>query len=414
MRVVERRFNVFLGLLIVSLIGNACADFAVLWHCVARINGEVGDLSGTAHFITAFYSGQAVGSILLAPVLSAWMDRHARRVSSIVLDITYAVVLSLMLGANEIGILSPALLFPFGAVTASLGALHRGAIGYGAVKVVSEHLRLTKLVAKFNAAIFMTNLMGSLISGLLYRELGLNGCLIVAIMTFLPMPFIYLKLFPKESVRRVAAQERRNVLAEIKAGLSFISEDRRLWVNSLVVAIWNVASNIFPGIVGIAFQKAFPGRTDYASIAVSIAILAGVFAFAPLERVAKNFSLNRIMFYALSPAIVALALCAAFSSPYAMALAFMLHCMGAALVNIASGSLRVSNVPKNLIGRVNTAHSALVSLGQVFGSVVLLPILSSSIASGAGMILMAYAISAGLAFVLFPSVQLSKAIGETQ
>ena len=120
----------------------------------------------------------------------------AYRVSA--LDATYAVVLALMLGANYAGILSPALLFPFGSATAALGAIHRGAIGYGAVKVVAEHLNLTKLVAKFNAAIYTTNLVGSLISGLLFRYLGLNGCLLVAIATFLPMPIIYLRLFQKE------------------------------------------------------------------------------------------------------------------------------------------------------------------------------------------------------------------------
>ena len=227
------------------------------------------------------------------------------------------------------------------------------------------------------------------------------------------MPLIYFKLFPKET-QPTATPERRHVFKEVKVGLSFIAEDRRLWVNSLVVAIWNVASNIFPGIVGITFQKAFPGRSDYASIAVSVAILAGVFSFAPMEKIAKNLSLNKIMFYALSPAMMALALCALSASPFAMALAFMLHCMGAALVNIASGSLRISSVPKNFIARVNTAHSALVSVGQVVGSVFLVPVLSASVASGAGLILGAYVISAGLAFSLFPSMRLAEAIEVTR
>ena len=409
MRSMERHFNWFLILLIVSLVGNACADFSILWYCVAKVAAS-GAPGGTSHFVTAFYSGQAVGAICFAPVLSAWVDRHGRRFSSVTLDATYAVVLTLMLVASALGVLSPALLFPFGAVTAARGALHRGAIGYGAVKVVSEHLNLTKLVAKFNAAIFMTNLIGSLVSGLLFKYLGLNGCLLVAIVTFIPMPFIYFKLFPKEQpISR--ATEPRPVFREVQAGLSFIAEDRKLWVNSLVVAIWNVASNIFPGIVAITFQKAFPGRTDYASIAISVAILAGVFSFAPMEKIAKGLSLNRIMFYALSPAMFALALCALSASPLAMAVAFMLHCMGAALVNITSGSLRVSRVPKNFIGRVNTAHSALVSVGQVFGSIVLVPILSASVASGAGLILGAYLASACLAFGLFPSIRLSEAIG---
>lgn len=410
MKHMERYFNWFLGLLIFSLIGNACADFAVLWHCVGKIAGGGAGSASSSHFVTAFYLGQAAGAICLAPVLSAWVDRHGRRRSSILLDAAYAAVLVLMLAANAAGVLSPALLFPFGAVTASLGALHRGAIGYGAVKVVAEHLNLTKLVAKFNAALFTTNLVGSLISGLLFRYLGLNGCLVIAIATFLPMPLIYLKLFTKEEAAAVAAPKERRIFSEVKAGLTFIAEDRKLWVNSLVVAVWNVASNIFPGIVAIAFQKAYPSRTDYASIAVAVSILAGVLAFAPMEKVARSFSLKRIMLYALSPAIAALVLCAASASPFAMALAFMLHCIGASLVNITSGSLRVSSVPKDFIGRVNTAHSALVACGQVLGSLILIPVLSASVASGAGMILVAYTLSAGLAMVLFPSTSLAKAI----
>ena len=238
------------------------------------------------------------------------------------------------------------------------------------MKVVAEHLNLTKLVAKFNAAIYTTNLVGSLISGLLFRYLGLNGCLLVAIATFLPMPIIYLRLFQKEEKSTTSTGQKRRFVSDIRAGLEFIVQDRRLWVNSLVVAIWNVASNIFPGIVAISFQKEFPGRTDYASIAVAVAILAGIFSFGPMEKVAKSLSLNRIMLYALSPAILALAVCAASDSAFVMALAFLLHCSGAALVNIASGSLRVATVPKEFIARVNTAHSALVACGQVFGSLV--------------------------------------------
>jgi MFS family permease len=413
MKHLERSFNWFLILLIVSLIGNACADFAVLWHCVGKIaSGENG--AEASRFVTAFYLGQAAGAIALAPVLSAWVDRHGKRLSSIALDGAYACVLLLMLGANHAGLLTTALLFPFGAATAALGALHRGAIGYGAVKVVAEHLNLTKLVARFNAAIYATNLVGSLTSGLLFRYLGLNGCLIIAIATFLPMPFIYLRLFQKEEKPAITEKPKRRILSDVKAGLDFITQDRKLWVNSLVVAIWNVASNIFPGIVAISFQKEFPGRTDYASIAVSVSILAGILSFAPMEKIAKTLSLNRIMVYALSPAIVALAVCAASGSAFVMAVAFLLHCSGAALVNIASGSLRVSTVPKDFIGRVNTAHSALVACGQVFGSLVLIPILSTSVASGAGMILVAYVTSAALALALFPRIPLSEAIGATR
>jgi hypothetical protein len=315
-----------------------------------------------------------------------------------------------MLLASRANVLSASLLFPFGAVTAALGALHRGAIGYGAVKVLSDHLQLTKLVAKFNAAIYMTNLIGSLISGLLFRFIGLDGCLMLAIVTFLPMPLIYLRLFAPEKPAGATAPE-RHLLMEVKTGLSFIARDPKLWVNSLVVAIWNMASNIFPGIVGIAFQKAYPGRTDLASIAVSLSILGGILAFSPMEKIARDLPLNRIMIYALSPAMLALALCALSGSPILMAGAFALHCMGAALVNITSGSLRISSVPQNLIGRVNTAHSALVSLGQVVGSVVLIPVLATSVASGAGLIFLAYGCSSLLAATLFPGVSLSTAIG---
>jgi MFS family permease len=409
MKTIERHFNWFIVLLIFSLVGNACADFAVLWHCVARISG--GQLSnGTSHFVTSFYAGQALGAILLAPFLAVWVDRHGRRFSSVALDVVYAIVLLLMLISNELHILSPEWLLPFGAVTAALGSLHRGAIGYGAIKMVGEQLRMTKLVAKFHAAVYTTNLLGVLMSGFLYKSIGLNGCLLVAIATFFPMPFIYFKLFKRESPAAVPTVH-DPILTEIKAGFSFISADRRLWVNTLVSAVWNIASNIFPGLVAIAFQKSFPGRTDYGSIAVSVAILTGVISFAPMERVAKYFSLKCTTFYALSPSIIVLAFCVLSASPYLIALAFALHCAGGALINITSGALRVSSVPKPFIGRVNTAHFAMVSLGQVVGSLTLVPMMSTSIAWGAGMILLTYILAVYLGFVLFPKVRLSEAIG---
>lgn len=410
-RAAHRTLNTFIMFLIVSLIGNACADFGFIWYAVAQLQ-EGADpqiAAQSSHLLSSYYLGQSVGLIFLAPILSAYTDRYKKRYVSVVLDLAYASFLGGLLVINLLGVLSASLLLMFSLVTTALGALHRNAVGFSALKEMSGKIPMTVMASKFNAAYFTVGLVGSALAGFLYQWRGLNSCLVVGILTFLPMPFIYFKIFSRDAPTPDASQ--RNLLGEIKEGALYIVRHKVLFTNAVSVGIWNLTANMLPGVVGIAFQKYMPGRLGLASFAVSASILCGVLSYIPLNRIAGSLSVRRIMSYSLVPGAMMMLVCAAFPSPLSFTLAFACSSCGSALLNIFSSSVRVSLVPTPLLGRVNTAHLSILSVGQVIGSVFFLPYISRNLSGGAVCIAVSFVLASFYAFWFMPKASLSEVIG---
>jgi hypothetical protein len=344
------------------------------------------------------------------------MDRFSRRYISIVLDTAYAIALGVMILLHTRGGLTAATIFPFAICTAALGVLHRSAIGFGALKMLSQELGVTGVVARFSASLFLTNMLGASISGLVYQLIGLSGCLTVGILTFLPMPWIYLKLFLKTA--KAAKDSGSSATTsqwyqDISIGMSFIARDTLLLWSTISIAVLNIASNIFPGIVAIAFQRQFPGQTLFSSLAVSGAILAGVMAFKPWEKISARIPLNRMIAISLMAPMLALIGCAIFPHAGMFTLAFVLHCCGASLNNIMSGSLRVARVPSELTARVNTAYFAIIHLGQITGGLLLIPVLESNLRAGAVMVAIAFVLASAIAWSRLPDKAFAQTLRST-
>jgi MFS family permease len=407
----EKKFNIFLLLMTVSLVGNACADFGFIWHAVANLpsaDKETGIRLSQAGLLPSFYLGQAFGFIFLAPVLSAYADRYSKRAVSITIDVTYALFLVGILTVNIFGALRPEILFAFSLFTATLSGLHRNVVGFGALKALSDKVDVTRLVSKFNAIYFIVGLIGSAIAGTLYNWNGLNSCLSIGILSFLPMPFVYFQIFP--DYEKLPDPVHRNFIREIKDGIHFIYNDRVLITNSICVMLWNISANMFPGIVGIAFQRFMPGKTDLASYAVSASILLGILSYFPAQRVANQLAMHWVIPYCFVLPTITMTLCIFHPNPWLFTLGYALNCGGSALLNILSSGVRVKRVPNELLGRVNTAHTAIISFGQIIGSVWLLPVLAESLGIGAAVIASSLLISGVIAFVFMPKISLGEVL----
>jgi hypothetical protein len=408
----HKTLNLFILFLVVSLIGNACADFGFIWFAVSQIKEGVDPVlaARSSHLLSSYYLGQSVGLIFLAPILAAYTDRYKKRYVSIALDLGYALFLGALLAVNSLGLLNASLLLLFSLVTTALGALHRNAVGFSALKEMSGKIPMTSMASKFNAAYFIVGLVGSALAGMLYQWKGLNSCLIVGILTFIPMPFIYVQIFSKNAPTPDASK--RNLIGELKEGALYIYRDKVLFVNAVSVGIWNVTANMLPGVVGIAFQKFLPGRLGLASFAVSVSLFFGVVAYIPLHKIAASLSVRKIMSYSLIPAALMMLVCALYPSPLSFTLAFALSCCGSALLNIFSSSVRVSRVPAALLGRVNTAHLSILSVGQVLGSILFLPYISRNLSGGALCVAISYVAASLYAYWLMPKSSLSQVIDQ--
>jgi hypothetical protein len=225
------------------------------------------------------------------------------------------------------------------------------------------------------------------------------------------MPFIYLSIFEKTTVDPgVAAGIGATQKYGLRQGFGYLVADPALLWTTLSTAFLNIASNIFPAVVGIAFQRSYPGRTDIAAVVVSFAILAGFLSFGPLEKVAKSFSLNTIIFRAVAFSTTCMFVCVIFPHPFLFALAFLFHCCGSSLTNITSGSLRIARVPAALTGRVNSIYFAIVHLGQICGGLILVPALEIDLRIGAGVIVCAFLIAGLMAYLRLPKCTLGEAL----
>lgn len=397
----EKDARLFLGVMIVSLIGNVCADYALLWYGLSLL--VPGD-----NTLTSFYVGQGVGAVVLSPLLAVLFDRFPRFAASVALDALYAALLAAMAALFILDLLSTPLIFVFSMLTAALSLLHKSSVGFAAVQRMSEASGVTDVVSRFIAALNIPFLVGSALSGVVYHYLGFIGCMVIGILTFLPTPFIYYRVFgPGEA----APDDRpHDFLRDLKQGISALQSDRILYGMAMSVATLNVASAVLPSVVGFAFLKAFPGRTDYASAAISLSILGGILLTKRVGEASKSWPMRAVVPLSFVPAALMLVICVFYSDPFVMAAMFLLACIGSAARNVSSGSLRVSRVPKALIGRVNTAYSALLYAGQAFGGFVIVKAVQNDLSTAALSILACFAAASAVSFLLLPSTRVAECL----
>lgn len=390
MNVNNKKFNVFLCLLVVSLVGNACADYAIIWYGIAMT--EKNAVSFGQDILSLFYVGQAVGVVLLAPTLATYIDRYSRRNSSILLDAGYAIILLAMLFVEQLGYFNPPIVFVFSAITAALAAIHRSSVANSVLKQLSVDLGLNNVVSKYMASHNITYLLGALISGFSYRVIGFHGCLLIGILTFLPMPFIYATLFNEKG--NFSKHYSRNIFEDILAGIKYLKKDPILFYVGISIALLNIASAVFPAVVGLSFQQKYPGRMDYTSIALAIGILSATVLLKRMGEISKTFPLRQVIPISLLPALGALFLCLIFQQPLMYAVAFVSSCIGSGLRNVVGGSLRIKRIPQNMMARVSVANNAILYLGQIVGGFIVIPAINHSLYMGTLILIAAFVVAA--------------------
>lgn len=400
-RLENRDINAFLGLMVFSSVGNVCADFALLWYGLSLLNP--GD-----NTLTYFYIGQAVGVIALSPAMAVFFDRLPRFVSSVALDVSYAALLIVMAALFRSDSLTPPLIFIFSMLTAALSILHKSSVGFAAVQKLSEISGVTDIVARFVASLNIPYLVGSALSGVLYHWIGFEGCMAVGVATFLPMPFLYWRVFAGE-----APPERnpgQGFFDDFRSGIETLRKDPLLYGTALSVSTLNIASAVLPAIVGFSFLQRFPGRTDYASLALSASMLTGILLTKKIGNAAQPLPVRLIVPLSILPAGAALLACLWIRDPFLVAAMFMLSCLGSAARNVSSGSLRVSRVPKALIGRVNTVYTSLLHGGQLIGGFVIVKAVQNDFSVAVVSILACFVGASAVSLVLLPRTPLSEVL----
>jgi len=381
--------------LIISLIGNACADYALIWYGISKISTSKSD-----HSISIFYLGQSIGVILLAPFLSVLFDRRRRLQGSISLDVAYAGLLLLMILLYRLDVMLPMFIFMFSMATAAIAIVHKSSVGYAAVQRMSSISGVTSIVGNFVSAYNFSILCGSAISGIVYRHIGFSGCMLLGAITFIPMPFIYWRLFAHDPEPEPSF--RVSTWLEFKAGMRQLKRDTVLLATAFIQLLVNAASSILPAVIGISFEKFMPGRTDLSAMGIAIGIAFGILLTKPLGYWGTSFPLRWITFFSVAPSLSALMIVFIYPKPIMFCIVYALHCMGSALRGVTSGSLRVSRIPESMIGRVNTIYGIILHLGQIIGGLLIVPLTQVSLRWGACALTITLGLAAALGLAALP------------
>ena len=175
--------NLFFGVMILSTVGNVCAEFALFYYAFTKFgvsNAVESDLSS----VGLFFIGSAVGRSIIAPILAVFFDKFSSRVSSFAIDISYIFVLIGILSFYSYSELTLLGIFIATTLTASLSQLHHSSVGFSAIK---QNVQKGKGEVILATVFAIQNSAGLLVAGVISEYFGLKGCIYFALVTFIPI-----------------------------------------------------------------------------------------------------------------------------------------------------------------------------------------------------------------------------------
>lgn len=388
-----KALHVYLGVLLISLIGNSCADFAILWLAADLINSA--SFSGM-DIMVAFYCGQAVGFIFLAPILSSKVDSINKFKASVIIDGSQIFLYLTLLLLFKFDLLNFWVIILYSIAMASLSSLHRNAITFSVLGKISEHIKIDVITKKFFYVFNFTLLFGVVASSICFEYLGFEGCLYFAVLTFLPMFFIYYNLF-----------DRNRIPKGPKIRFQFFGAYKKLISNlpvlhsAIAVSIAYVPGAIYPGIVTL-FLVENPDLRKFIPEFLSFGIIIGTIFIPIANKISQYLSYSWAMLIGFSPAVVSVLIYLYTSNPVFIGISFALNCIGFSFSNVFTLQLRLKTIGKDEVGAINTSYYGVMCVGQIIGSLIVLPQIKINPSIAANIIVISFIIASGYFLLTTP------------
>ena len=388
-----KTLHFYLGILLISLVGNSCADFAILWLAADLVNNA--SFSGKDLMI-AFYCGQAVGFIFLAPVLSSKVDRINKFKASVLIDGGQIFLYATLLLLFKYELLNFVVIILYSILMASLSSLHRNAITFSVLGKISEYIQIDIITKKFFYVFNFTLLFGIVASSICFEYLGFDGCLYFAIFTFLPMFFIYFKLFDKSGKPEIS-KSKFQLFGAYKKLISNLA----VLHSAIAVSIAYVPGAIYPGIVTL-FMAENPDLREYIPEFLSLGIVIGTIFIPIANKVSQYLPYSWAMLLGFSPAVVSVLIYLYNSNPTFIGISFALNCIGFSFSNVFTLQLRLKTIGKDEVGAINTSYYGVMCVGQIIGSLIVLPQIKVNPSIAANIIVISFIIASGYFFYMTP------------
>lgn len=365
-------FHLYLLFLLISLIGNAAADFAFLWLAASKSKLS----SSGIELVTGFYVGQSIGYIFLAPYISNLFKKLSLRSGAVLVDTFYILIYSIVIALFFLDSLSFSIVFILAVLMASLSSVHRNGVTFALLNKLSHEIEIKILIKRFSYVFNFTLLFGAAISGMIFYQFGFVGCISIAIISFIPMLLIYLLVFDKDKSDSLKKPGKIKLFKGLTEGFIILGKNKNLLFSSLGTSFAYIPGAIYPGL--IAFYGKEQGMSDtVVSLGVSFGILVGTIAIPISTKYAPRMRYRKALAFGFIPTVLTLLVSLIKSNFYVFTLSFAMNCIGFTILNILTVMVRVKSVKPEDIPTLNTAYYAVMSVGQVLGTILLFPIITS-------------------------------------
>jgi DHA3 family macrolide efflux protein-like MFS transporter len=348
---------------VLSQIGDGVSKVALLYF--------VYDLTDSAMQMTVIGILETIPPLVLGAFAGVYLDRIPKKAAMIGIDVTRAVLLTVIPLLYASGLLTLMGLYILVFVIALFSMAFGPALSAAVPLLVREN-QLTQANAIMQSSVTIGQLFGPAISGLLIAVIGATNALYVTAGTFL---FSVVTKFPLKIPHRMASGPHHSFLHDLNIGVRFVFVD-----NHMLLGLMLVASLFMLGVTGFIYLLPMIGKRLLHADAVALGWLWSALSIGILSTTVwlawrHNPNLRERLWMIAGASIVGgLAVFALTMSPVTAVAALFLAAIGGSsglVTPIVSATLQ-EMTPKDLLARVfgvfNTGVMAFAMLGMtVFG-----------------------------------------------
>ncbi len=209
---------------ILSQIGDGVSKVALLFF--------VYDLTGSALKMTVIGILETIPPLVFGPFVGVLLDRIPKRAAMLVLDVTRAVLLTVIPLLYALGLLTLMRLYVLVFVVALFGMAFGPALN-AAIPLLVKQNQLTRANAIMQSSTTIGQLLGPAISGVLIAVIGAPNALYITAGAFL---LSAVAKIPLKIPHRMSSRRRQSLLRDLHIGFRFVFIDNRLLLGLMIVA----------------------------------------------------------------------------------------------------------------------------------------------------------------------------------
>ena len=377
-----------------------CADWALFFYALKKTN--FGQETGFSN-ASLFYIGTGIGRMLIAPMIGVFFDRFPKRIMSVLIDTSYALLLVSSMILFYFDALNDYAFLAITILVHSFSQVHMQSVGFSAVKKrAAEH------GGRYLALMFsLSTGLGIGVSGVIFSFLGFYGCMAFGVMTFIPIIFLYSDLFSEDESKN-SSPKNSTYLQDIMASVKFLVNDKVLLKFALVLGVFNLVGALFPAYLKLEINNSSHGSDHLAAIILAGGLFVSTAFYGKIDRFSKNLRSGDAFIIALAPTFLAVLLAFIYPNTLTLSILYICACFGSGLRNIITAGLRTKRVPAEQISGVNTIYGAILNIGPLLGGIFVIPVVENSIERGLNLALFVLVISIIISFLLLPKSKVSE------